>query len=101
MKIMIYGWSTRSHVQIAARAQMGLVRVRLWNRAGPAAGSVLFDGDLVLDDGAVGVGDILGVSRFVQNVGTPGAHHIRVTVDDPDIASRIDVVIDQDVTGER
>lgn len=92
--------ASRSHVQIAARAQVGLVRVRLWNRAGPAEGSVLFDGDLVLDDGAIGVGDILGVSRFVQNVGDPGVHHIRVAVDDPGIASRVDVVIDSGRDGQ-
>ncbi|MFD8690286.1 hypothetical protein [Streptomyces sp. NPDC059651] len=48
----------------------------------------------MLDDGAISVGDILGVSRYIQTIGAPGAHHIRVTVDDPGIASRIDVVID-------
>jgi hypothetical protein len=86
--------ASRSHIQIAARTQVGPVRVRLWNRAGPAGGSVLFEGDLVLDDGAIGVGDILGVSRFVENIGEPGAHRIRVAVDDLGVASRVEVIID-------
>lgn len=86
--------ASRSHIQLAARAQMGLVRIRLWNQAGPAGGSVLFEGDLMLDGGVIGVGDILGVSRFVQNIGEPGAHRIRVAVDVPGVASRVDVVID-------
>ncbi|MFI9616814.1 hypothetical protein ACIHCM_34910 [Streptomyces sp. NPDC052023] len=54
----------------------------------------------MLDDGSIGVGDILGVSRFVQNVGDPGVHHIRVTVDDPGVASRVDVVIDSGRDGQ-
>ncbi|AYG79490.1 hypothetical protein DWB77_01605 [Streptomyces hundungensis] len=91
--------ASRSHIQLAARAQMGLVRIRLWNRAGPAGCSVLFEGDLMLDDGAIQVGDILGVSRFVQNIGAPGAHRIRVAVDDPGVASRVDVVIDSGCDG--
>ncbi|MFD3381250.1 MULTISPECIES: hypothetical protein [unclassified Streptomyces] len=53
----------------------------------------------MLDDGAIGVGDILGVSRFVQNIGEPGAHRIRVAVDAPGVASRVDVVIDSGCDG--
>ncbi|MEU5895080.1 hypothetical protein [Streptomyces venezuelae] len=60
----------------------------------------MFDGELVLDDGAIAVGDILGVSRFVQSVGDPGVHHIRGTVDDPGVASRVDVVIDSGRDGQ-
>lgn len=82
------------HIHVAARAQVGLVRVKLWNRIGPARGTVVFDGDISLADGCIAVGDILNVSTFVQGFGSPGLHRIRVSVDDPGNASRIDVILD-------
>ncbi|MFD3621263.1 hypothetical protein ACFWWT_39875 [Streptomyces sp. NPDC058676] len=84
-----------SHVQVRARAQVGLVRVRLWIRTGPLEGSCLFAGTLSLgNDGAIAVGDVTGVSRYTCAVVAPGAHDVRVHVDDPGAASRIDVILD-------
>jgi len=85
------------HVQIAARAQVGLVRVRLWSKVGPVAGTSVFDGVLSLEDGAIAVSDILGTSSYIQKFGTPGEHRISISVDDPGLASRIDVVLDSGV----
>lgn len=82
------------HVQISARAQVGLVRVRLWSKMGQVGGTSLFDGVLLFEDGAIAVGDILGVSSYIQKFGTPGEHRIAISVDDPGLASRIDVVLD-------
>ncbi|MBT2487501.1 hypothetical protein J7E96_02895 [Streptomyces sp. ISL-96] len=86
-----------SHIHVAARAQTGPVRVKLWNRAGPVRGTVVFDGQISLSDGSIAIGDILNVSSFVQSFGSPGLHQIRVSVDDPGNASRVDVVLDPGV----
>jgi hypothetical protein len=86
-----------SHIHVAARAQAGLVRVKLWNKAGPMRGAVIFDGQISLVDGCIAIGDILNVSSFVQSFGPPGLHQIRVSVDDPGNASRIDVILDPGV----
>ncbi|MFD0328251.1 hypothetical protein ACFQZC_08530 [Streptacidiphilus monticola] len=83
-----------SHVQIAARAQVGPVRVRLWSKVGPGEGATVFDGVLSLEDGAIGAGDILGTAAYVQRIGTPGPHRVLISVDDPGKASRIDVMLD-------
>lgn len=82
------------HVQIAARAQVGPVRVRLWNGIGPAEGTCQFTGTLLLEDGVLAVGDILGTSSYTQRVGAPGEHRVRIYIDDPGAASRIDVICD-------
>ncbi|WP_105975747.1 hypothetical protein [Streptomyces geranii] len=82
------------HVQIAARAQVAPVRVRLWNGIGPAEGTCQFTGTLLLEDGVLAVGDILGTSRYTQTVGAPGEYGVRIHLDDPGAASRIDVIID-------
>ncbi len=82
-----------SHVHVAARAQAGLVRVKLWNKVGPVRGTVVFDGEISLADGCIAVGDILNVSSFVQNFGSAGLHRMRVSVDDPGNASRVDVIL--------
>ncbi|CAL9397702.1 hypothetical protein [Streptomyces sp. enrichment culture] len=87
-----------SHIHVAARAQAGLVRVKLWNKLGPVRGTVVFDGEISLADGCIAVGDILNASSFVQNFGTAGLHRVRVSVDDPGDASRVDVILDP---GER
>jgi hypothetical protein len=89
------------HLHLAARAQVGLVRVRLWSGASPVEGVVIFDGSLRLDDGVVCVGDVLGVSSFRYGFGDPGNRRMLVSVDDPGNASRVDVVLDpgmQEVT---
>lgn len=82
------------HLHIAARAQVGLVRVRLWNGASPVEGTVIFDGSLRLDGGVVCVGDVLGISSFKYGFDVPGNQRMLVSVDDPGSASRVDVVID-------
>ncbi|MEV7374657.1 hypothetical protein AB0O51_27725 [Streptomyces sp. NPDC090301] len=82
------------HLHLAARAQMGLVRVRLWSESSPVEGSVIFDGSLRLDDGVVCVSDVTGVSSFRYGFGVPGSRRMLVSVDDPGNASRIDVVLD-------
>ncbi|MFD9258174.1 hypothetical protein [Streptomyces sp. NPDC059538] len=86
--------ATEGHLHVAARAQVGLVRARLWSDASPVEGVVIFDGSLRLDDGVVCIGDVLGASSFRQGIGVPGNRRILVSVDDPGNASRIDVVLD-------
>jgi hypothetical protein len=84
-----------SHVQVRARAQVGPVCVRLWIRSGPVEGFRLFAGSLSLgDDGAIAVGDITGMSSYTCALVAPGAHDVRVYVDDPGAASRVDVILD-------
>ncbi|MEE1803853.1 hypothetical protein PUR57_35170 [Streptomyces sp. JV176] len=93
--------ASEGHIRIAARAQVGLVRVRVWNEAGPIEGVVVFDGPLLLSDGSVYIGDVLGVSRYQQRVGDPGDQRLMVSVDDPGKASRINIVVNpgkQEVT---
>ncbi|MFD9374179.1 hypothetical protein ACFWBH_01345 [Streptomyces sp. NPDC059999] len=80
-------------IRIAARAQVGLVRVRVWNEASPIEGVVVFDGSLLLSDGSVYIGDVLGASRYQQRVGDPGDQRLMVSVDDPGKASRINIVV--------
>ncbi len=82
------------HVLIAARAQSGLVRVRLWHRAGLFDGVVIFNGDLTLADGVISVTDITGSSSYSTRLGEAGVHRVTIAVDDPGSASRIDVLID-------
>lgn len=48
----------------------------------------------LVSDGEPSVAEELGMSRFVQHIGSAGVHRIRVAVDDPGAASRVDVVID-------
>ncbi|MFI5738261.1 hypothetical protein ACIA9I_07775 [Streptomyces anulatus] len=86
--------ATERHLHLAARAQVGLVRVRLWTGASPVEGVVLFNGSLQLDDGVVCVGDALGATTFRQGFGRTGTRRILVSADDPGNASRIDVVLD-------
>ncbi|MGW7302358.1 hypothetical protein [Streptomyces sp. NPDC054829] len=82
------------HLHLAARAQVGLVRVRLWSGASPVEGVVIFDGSLCLDDGMMCVSDVLGVSSFRYGFGIPGSRRMLVSVDNPGNASMIDVVLD-------
>ncbi|MFE7526350.1 hypothetical protein ACFU7Y_11565 [Kitasatospora sp. NPDC057542] len=82
------------HVLVAARAQSGLVQVRLWSRLGPCDGAVIFDGNLLLGDGVISVADATGSSCYYTRLGAVGAHRVTVSVDDPGAASRIDVLID-------
>ncbi|MEU2556415.1 hypothetical protein ACF1GY_37355 [Streptomyces sp. NPDC014684] len=86
--------ASSGHVLIAARAQSGLVCVRLWHRAGLCDGVVIFEGDLTLADGVISVTDIAGSSSYSTRLGEAGVHRIIIAVDDPGSASRVDVLID-------
>lgn len=86
--------ATERNIRIAARAQVGLVRVRIWSRASPVEGVVVFDGSLLLGDGSVYIGDVLGASRYQQRVGDPGKRRLMISVDDPGKASRINIVVE-------
>ena len=86
--------ATERHLHLAARAQAGLVRVRLWSGASPVEGVVVFEGSLRLDDGVISVCDVLGTSSFRHSAGAPGNRRLLVSVDDPGKASRIDIALD-------
>ncbi|GAA0717488.1 hypothetical protein Drose_33860 [Dactylosporangium roseum] len=85
--------ATEHHVRVAARPQVGLVRVRLWQGAGPRVGRLVFDGNLTLPDGRFCVEEATGLSRFVTKVNS-SAPRVLVAVDDPGHASRVDVVLE-------
>ncbi|MGW0728916.1 hypothetical protein [Streptomyces sp. RLB3-17] len=54
----------------------------------------VFDGQLLLPDGRLAVGDVEGLTRFVRLVGDRGAWNVRVAVDNPGWEARaIDVTI--------
>jgi hypothetical protein len=99
--------ATEHHVRVAARPQVGLVRVRLWQGAGPRVGKLVFDGELTLPDGRFCVEEATGQSRFVTKVSakrsapadTPSTAvtataRVLIAVDDPGHASRVDVVVE-------
>ena len=85
--------ATDRHVRVAARPQVGLVRVRLWQGAGPRVGRLVFDGVLDLPDARFCVEEATGLSRFVTKVSSVEPR-VLVAVDDPGHASRIDVVLE-------
>ncbi|WP_433080730.1 hypothetical protein ACQP1P_43935 [Dactylosporangium sp. CA-052675] len=85
--------ATEHHVRIAARPQVGLVRVRLWQGAGPRVGKLVFDGPLKLPDAKFCVEEGGGLSRYVTKV-TSHSPRVLVAVDDPGHASRVEVVLD-------
>lgn len=85
--------ATEHHVRVAARAQVGPVRVRLWQGAGPRVGRLAFDGLLKLPDARFCVEEGGGQSRYVTKV-TSYSPRVLVAVDDPGRASRVDVVLE-------
>jgi hypothetical protein len=85
--------ATEHHVRIAARPQVGPVRVRLWQGAGPRVGKLVFDGSLKLPDARFCVEEATGLSRYVTKV-TSHSPRVLIAVDDPGHASRIEVVLD-------
>ncbi|WP_238007558.1 hypothetical protein KZZ52_56120 [Dactylosporangium sp. AC04546] len=85
--------ATEHHVRVAARPQVGLVRVRLWQGAGPRVGRLVFDGKLALPDGRFCVEEATGLSRYVTKANSYGPR-VLVAVDDPGHASRVDVVLE-------
>lgn len=86
--------ASESHVTVATRGQAGLVRVSLWNVAGPRIGAAVFDGHLNLASPLVTVCEVEGISRFSVSIGQSGLHRFVVLVDDPGFASRVDVIVD-------
>ncbi|MGW0671536.1 hypothetical protein [Streptomyces sp. NPDC002746] len=86
--------ASSEHVLIAARAQVGPVRGRLWSRVGPREGAIVFDGELALADGAIAISDAVGSSCFSTRTSSIGLHRVQVFVDDPGNASRVDVLLD-------
>lgn len=82
------------HVAVAARVQVAPVAVSVWRHVRPAAGSVVFNGDLYLPDGFLAIFDVENSTRFTKRVGAPGAHEVSIAVDDIDSASRIAIVIE-------
>ncbi|GAA3450075.1 hypothetical protein [Dactylosporangium matsuzakiense] len=85
--------ATEHHVRIAARPQVGPVRVRLWQGAGPRVGKLVFDGPLKLPDAKFCVEEGSGLSRYVTKV-TSHCPRVLVAVDDPGHASRVEIVFE-------
>ncbi|MFG2434641.1 hypothetical protein [Streptomyces sp. NPDC048508] len=92
-----------THVIIRVQAQVVLVKVRIFKDHGDADDqeadseslTTVFDGHLLLSDGRLVVGDVIGESRFSTTLlGKPGKWRVRVSVDDPQGWARaVDVVI--------
>ncbi|QSB16154.1 hypothetical protein JQS43_07585 [Natronosporangium hydrolyticum] len=82
-----------SHVLLATRGQAGLVRVRLWNGIGPRVGTEVVVAKLELSSQYLFVFDIEKVGMHSFAAGDLGTTPIRVSVDDPGLASRVDVLI--------
>lgn len=92
-----------THVIVRVQAQVVLVKVRVFKDHGDADDhgtdreplTTVFDGHLLLSDGLLVVGDVVGESRFTTSLlGKPGRRRVRVSVDDPQGWARaVDVVI--------
>ncbi len=91
--------SCDTHVAVRVRPQLDLIRVRVFRNSDDPAGAdprftTVFDGQLLLPDGRLAVGDVEGLTRFVRLVGDRGAWNVRVAVDNPGWEARaIDVTI--------
>ncbi|MFD7912307.1 hypothetical protein ACFV30_16510 [Streptomyces sp. NPDC059752] len=92
--------SCDTHVAVRVQAQVQLIRVRLFmdpfdEADGPDKSfATVFDGQLMLPDGRLVIGDVMGESRFVKLLGTPGRRHVRVAVDAPGwSASAVDIMV--------
>jgi hypothetical protein len=92
-----------THVVVRVQAQVVLVRVRVFMDHGDTDDrgtgreplTTVFDGHLLLSDGRLVVGDVVGQSRFTTSLlGEPGRRRVRVLVDDPQGRARaVDIVI--------
>jgi hypothetical protein len=83
-----------AHVVVRTTGLGAATRVTLWDRAMPAEGEALFDGELALPDGRIVVMDLERLTVFGKQVGRPGRHRVVVRADDPGQASRVWVGID-------
>ncbi|MFD6331732.1 hypothetical protein ACFWGI_19460 [Streptomyces niveus] len=81
-----------THVIVRVRAQVVLVKVRVFMDHGGADDhgtegeplTTVFDGHVLLSDGRLVVGDVVGESRFTTSLlGKPGRRRVRISVDDP------------------
>lgn len=86
--------ASRSHVAVAVRAQIALVRVTFWSSVRVRSGTIVYSGPLELADGRFYVNDVEGLTRYSRLIGAPGPHNFVIAVDDPGQASRIRVIID-------
>lgn len=91
--------SCDTHVAVRIRPQSDLIRVRIFRDSTDDSGldptfATVFDGQLLLPDGRLAVGDVEGLTRFVRLVGDRGAWNVRVAVDRPGWEARaIDVTL--------
>ncbi|MET9423381.1 hypothetical protein ABZY06_22100 [Streptomyces sp. NPDC006540] len=92
-----------THVVVRVQAQVTLVKVRVFVEDITSVGTTqdgfttVFDGSLLLADGRLVVGDVIGQSRFTTNlVGRPGRHRVTVAVDNPlGPARAVDITLGQ------
>ncbi|MEW2708881.1 hypothetical protein AB0948_28375 [Streptomyces koyangensis] len=92
-----------THLIVRVQAQTMLVKVRIFQDHDDSDGqgrdmeslSTVFDGHLLLSDGRLVVGDVVGESRFTTSLlGMPGRRRVRVSVDAPQGRARaVDIVI--------
>ncbi|MFI1645372.1 hypothetical protein ACH4XT_00280 [Streptomyces avidinii] len=92
-----------THLIVRVQAQTVLVKVRIFKDHGDSDGRVrdpeglttVFDGHLLLSDGRLVVGDVVGESRFTTSLlGKPGRWRVRAAVDDVQGWARaVDIVI--------
>ncbi|MFI5751925.1 hypothetical protein ACIBBE_40040 [Streptomyces sp. NPDC051644] len=92
-----------THLIVRVQAQTVLVKVRIFKDHGDSDGqgrdleslTTVFDGHLLLSDGRLVVGDVVGESRFTTSLlGRPGRRRVRVSVDDAQGWARaVDIVI--------
>jgi hypothetical protein len=91
--------SCDTHVAVRVRPQQGLIAVRIFQESDKAPGAdptftTVFDGQLLLSDGRMAIGDVEGLTRFVRLLGDRGPYNVRVAVDVPGRDARaIDVTV--------
>lgn len=83
-----------SHLLLATRGQAGLVKVRLWSGVGPLVGTEVVAADLELLGGQLFIFDIEKIGMHSFATGKLGRTSVRVLVDDPGSASRVDLLVD-------
>ncbi|WP_069766842.1 hypothetical protein [Streptomyces sp. LUP30] len=92
-----------THLIVRVQAQTVLVKVRIFQDHDDSDGqgrdleslTTVFDGHLLLSDGRLVVGDVVGESPFTTSLlGMPGRRRVRVSVDDAQGRARaVDIVI--------
>lgn len=90
--------SSDSHVLIRVRAQIAPVQVSFWSSVEIRVGVVVADVMLNFGEAYFAVFDVDGLVHYRKRIGAPGRHRVRISVDDPEAASRIYVMVG-DATG--